>query len=90
MSVDDFEHLIGIRVSKRPAGRRHDRLPTGRKAMEKQLAAPGIELRENVVEEQERRWRAARDQKVGLGEKQRQYRKPLFSLRPVDAKVASG
>ncbi len=55
----------------------------------RQRAAPAlVELREHVVEQQERRRRAALGEQLGLREQEREHGQPLLSLRAVAAQVA--
>ena len=63
-------------------------LPRGPDALDEALAALGVELAHDVVEEQHRRRAALLLERRAFGEQQRQQRQPLLALRPVDAQLA--
>jgi len=69
-------HLGGLERERRGLGRRHDRLGQAGDAPGEHAAAAGVELRQHVVEEQQRR----RVKEFGLGEDERQHRQTLLSL----------
>src|SRR5438874_5670370 len=66
--------------------RRHERLLHARDPGGEHGAATHVELRQDIVEEQQR---PAGDE-LSLGEKQRKQRKPLLTLRAEAAQVAAG
>ena len=69
-------HVLGLR------GRDH-RLSPGPQELSEQLAALGVELRHDVIEQHQRQARAARGQEFPLGEEQREQCGPLLTLRAV-------
>src|SRR6185295_15632437 len=84
----NLEQLIGV---KRKCGRRSgrdQRLPALGEDACKRPATFGIELREHVVEEQQRRDAAPFDEDGCLREEQREHREPLLALRAVAPQVA--
>ena len=62
--------------------------PIGADSLTQRAAAALVELRERVVEEQERRHAAALADQLGLGEEQREHGEPLLALRAERAEVA--
>ena len=63
--------------------------PPARDALDEQLAALGVELAHDVVEQQQRRRAALGGERRALGEQQRQQREALLALRAVDAQLAA-
>ena len=69
-------------------GRGDDALPVAGDPHRQALAAVGIELAHDVVEQEQRRAPASLGQRLALGDEQRQQRQPLLALRPVGAQGA--
>ena len=55
-------------------------------ALGQHAAAARVELREHVVEQEQRR----RREQLGLGEEEREHRQPLLALRAEAAQLAAG
>ena len=72
---------------RRALGRGDDRLAMPREPLGEHAAAALVELREHVVEQQERRRGPALGEQLRLGEEQREHREPLLALR---AEAAAG
>jgi hypothetical protein len=84
MSRGHLHHLSRIDGERRRLGRSDHGLPHARHALGEDPAATRVELREDVVEEHERR----RRQQVGLGKQEREDGEPLLALRAELTQVA--
>ena len=62
--------------------------PRRAEAVAEDAAAVGVELRQGVVEQEERRHADLRGEQLGLGEEERQDGHPLLALRPVGPQIA--
>ena len=58
--------------------------------LDEPLAAAGVELAHDVVEQHQRRRPALRGQHLALGQQQREQPEPLLPARPVGAQLAAG
>ena len=83
----DLEELVRL-------GRQHRRVRGGhepgrpRRRARRGSACGGVELREHVVEQQQRRDAATAGEHLGLGEQEREHREPLLALRAEAAQLA--
>src|SRR5579884_2408626 len=84
-----FEQLVGLGRKHRGIRRRHERLAGARHPRGENAAAAGVELGEDIVEQQKRRDPAALGEQLRFGEQQREHGETLLALRSEDAEVAA-
>ena len=77
-------HLGGLERERGRLRGRHDRLPRRRDPRAQRAAAARVELRQHVVEQEQR----AHGQQLGLGQDQGEHREPLLALRAEPAQIA--
>ena len=76
-----LEQLVGLGGQHRRIGRGDERLAGARDPGREDPAAVRVELREDVVEQEQRREAAALGDQLRLGEEEREHREPLLALR---------